>query len=118
LRSVGRLGNSQGIVHLGYQAGKHLLSLSALSLEVFHDAPLSFGEDDVNGHRVFLSKPPAAPDGLVILLKAVRRKIGDMAALLKVEAPCADLWLCDQHPGSALGKVNQPGLLHVVAVGT
>jgi hypothetical protein len=91
--------------------------LAPFALEVFHNPPLSFGKDDVNGHRVFLSKPPATPDGLVVLLKAVRREIGDMAALLKVQPPRSDLWLCDQHARPALGKVNQPGFLHVVTIG-
>jgi hypothetical protein len=87
-------------------------------LQVFHDSTLTLGKDNVNGHGILLSKPPATPDGLVILLKAVRREVGDVAALLEVQAPCTDFRFCDQHSGSALGEVDQPGFFHVVTVGT
>jgi hypothetical protein len=69
--------------------------LAPLALKVLHDPPFSLCEDDVNCYGVLLPKPPAAPDGLVILLKAVRRKVGDMTALLKVQTPGANLGLSD-----------------------
>ena len=106
------------MVHFGDEIGKHAFSLLTLSLEVFHNAPLAFGEDDVNGDGVLLPKPPATTDRLVVLLEAMGGEVGDMTALLKVEAPCANLGLCDQHAGAAFCEVNQPLFLEVVTIGS
>ena len=106
------------MIHLGHEAGKHLFCLLALAVQVFHDAPLAFRQHDVNGYGSLLAKPPATADGLVVLLKGMGRKVGDVVAVLEVEPPCADLGLGDQDTGATFGEVDQPLFLEVVAVGT
>ena len=105
------------VVHLSHKAGEHAFGLMALALQVLHDPPLSFGEDDVNGYGVLLPEAPAAADGLVVLLKAVRRKVGNVVAVLEVQAPGADLGFGDQHPGATFREVDQAAFLGVVTVG-
>lgn len=89
-----------------------------LALQVLHDPPLALGEDYVNGDRILLAEAPAAADRLVVLLKAVGRKIGNVVAVLKVQAPGADLGLGDQHPGATFREVDQPAFLDVVTIGS
>lgn len=105
------------VVHLSHKTGEHAFGLMALALQILHDPPLTLSEDDVNGYGVLLSEAPAAADGLVILLKAVRRKIGDVVAVLEVQTPSANLGLGDQHPGATFREVNQAAFLGVVTVG-
>lgn len=104
------------MIHLGDETGEHLLRLLPFAVQVVHDPPFAFGQHDVNRHGLILAESPAATDRLVILLKAVGRKIGDMAAALEVQSPGADLWLGDQHSRAALGEVNQATLFHFVAI--
>lgn len=86
-------------------------------MQVVHDPSLSFGENDVNRDWSLLAESPAAADRLVILLEAVRRKVGNMVAVLKVQAPRSYLRFGDEHPSSAFGKVDQPRLFDLIAIG-
>lgn len=105
------------MVHLGNEIRKHLFGLLPFAVQVFHDAPFAFGEHDVHGDRSLLAEPPAAADGLVILLEAVGGEVGDVIAVLEVEPPRPDLGLGDQDTGATFGKVDQAALFHLVAVG-
>jgi hypothetical protein len=104
------------VIHLGDEVGEHAFSLLALALQVLHDPSFAFSENDVNGYRVLLTKPPAAADGLVVLLETMGRKVGDVAALLEVQTPCSDLGLGDQHAGAPLCKINQSAFFLVVTI--
>ena len=104
------------MIHFGDKAGKHAFSLFTLALEVFHYAPLAFGEDDVNGDGVLLTEAPATANRLIILLKAVGREVGNVATLLEVQTPCADLRFGDQNTGSAFSEVDQPLFFNVVTI--
>lgn len=104
------------MIHLGDKACKHAFSLIPLALQVLHDPTLALGKDNVDHYLALLSETPATADGLVILLETVRRKIGDMAAALEVQAPSTNLRLRYQDSRPAFGKVDQATFFHFVAI--
>ena len=66
------------------QLFEHRVYLKLLSLQVFQNAALSFGRNNMNVYLASLPKSPASPNGLVVLLKAVAGKDNDVVAVLEI----------------------------------
>ena len=92
------------------------VGLRGLALQIGQHAALALGGHDVYLHRTLAAEAPAAPDALVVLLKAVRGEQGDMAAVLPVHAPRANLRLGDEDAGLAVGESQHAVFLDLVGV--
>ena len=112
----GGAGDAAGAIHFSHQPVEHLFSLVGLALQVAGDALLALCGHDVHPDGTLLTEAPAATDGLVVLLEAVRWEGDDVGAVLEIQAPCADLWLRDQHPRLAVSEGRQAVFLCVLAV--
>ena len=94
-----------GVVHLGNEGGEHPVRRVSLAHEVGRHASLAFGRHDVDVDGALLAESPHAPDGLIILLKRVRREESGVPDVLPVEAPSPYLRLGNEALDFPLGEV-------------
>ena len=106
----------EAAVHVADQIGEHFIGGDTLALQVGKHVLLAFRCDDIRDDLPLLAEPPTSPDALIIALEAMGWKGDRVSAMLKVEAPSADLFLSDKSSLLAFDEVEKLGLLVVVLV--